>query len=155
MAMSPMGGGVGAGLDDDDLGESGYRPLAEINVTPLVDVMLVLLIVFMVAAPLMMVGVPLKLPKSSAETVTPQAEPLVLSIDKDGKLFILKEAVEEADLIPRLKILRGDAPEKVIYVRGDKALDYGRVMQVMGWVGEAGFSRISLVAEGQKKGEAR
>jgi len=153
MAMSPMGGG-GGGLDDD-LGDGGYRPLSEINVTPLVDVMLVLLIVFMVAAPLMMVGVPLKLPKSTAETVAPQAEPLVLSIDKDGNLFILKEPVEEANLIDRLRVLRGDKPDKIIYVRGDKALDYGRVMQVMGWVGEAGFSRISLVAEGQKKGEAR
>lgn len=155
MAMSPIGGGGGAGLDDDDLGDGGYRPLSEINVTPLVDVMLVLLIVFMVAAPLMMVGVPLKLPKSTAETVSPQADPLVLSIDKDGNLFILKEPVEEANLIDRLRVLRGDKPDKVIYVRGDKALDYGRVMQVMGWVGEAGFSRISLVAEGQKKGEAR
>ncbi len=146
MAMGPISSG-GSG-DSDDLGDGGYRPLSEINVTPLVDVMLVLLIVFMVAAPLMMVGVPLKLPKTAAERVQPAPDPLVLSIDKDGKLFIRKEPVEEAALVGRLAALRGGDPTMTIYVRGDKALDYGRIMEVMGFVGQAGFSRISLVAEG-------
>ncbi|MBP6819838.1 biopolymer transporter ExbD [Ferrovibrio sp. MS7] len=154
MAMGSMGAGP-AGDSEDELGDGGYRPLAEINVTPLVDVMLVLLIVFMVAAPLMMVGVPLKLPKTSAERVTPAPDPLVLSVDRDGKLFIRKEPVEEAALVQTLSALRGGDPNKVIYVRGDKQIDYGRIMQVMGLVGEAGYSRISLVAEGQEKSEAR
>ncbi len=150
MAMGQITPG-GSG-DSDDLGDGGYRPLAEINVTPLVDVMLVLLIVFMVAAPLMMVGVPLKLPKTAAERVAPAPDPLVLSVDRDGKLFIRKEPVEEAALVGTLSALRGGDPNMTIYVRGDKALDYGRVMEVMGLVGKAGFSRISLVAEGLEPG---
>jgi TolR protein len=147
MAMSPLGGSTG--FDSDEFG--GYRPLSDINVTPLVDVMLVLLIIFMVAAPLMMVGVPLQLPKTSAAKVTPPKEPLVVSIDKDGKLFIRKDPVEEGDLVARLATVKASEPNAVVYVRGDKALEYGRVMQVMGLVGEAGFGKVSLVAEGATK----
>jgi biopolymer transport protein TolR len=110
--------------------------------------MLVLLIIFMVAAPLMMVGVPLQLPKTTAAKVTPPREPLVVSIDRDGKLFIRKDPVEEVDLIPRLQALRGSEPETVIYVRGDKTLEYGKIMDLMSLVGKAGFGKISLVAEG-------
>ena len=148
MAMTPAGGGHD--LDNDEFG--GYRPLSDINVTPLVDVMLVLLIIFMVAAPLMMVGVPLQLPKTSAAKVTPPKEPLVVSIDKDGKLYIRKEPVAEDEIVARLAAIRGLEPGAVVYVRGDKALEYGRVMQVMGLVGEAGFGKVSLVAEGATPG---
>jgi len=144
MAISPLGSGGG----DYDLEMAEYRPLSEINVTPFVDVMLVLLIIFMVAAPLMMVGVPLQLPKTSAAKIAPTQEPLVISIDKGGALFIRKEPVAEELLVERLTEIRAAEPTALVYVRGDKALEYGRIMQVMGLVGQAGFGKISLVAEG-------
>lgn len=143
MAISPLGS-----RGDYDLEFAEYRPLAEINVTPFVDVMLVLLIIFMVAAPLMMVGVPLQLPKTSAAKIAPTQEPLVISIDKGGALFIRKEPVAEERLVDRLSEIRAAEPTALVYVRGDKALEYGRIMQVMGLVGQAGFGKISLVAEG-------
>ncbi|MFN4310869.1 MAG: ExbD/TolR family protein [Ferrovibrio sp.] len=146
MAISPIGGG---GFENDDF--ANYKPLADINVTPFVDVMLVLLIIFMVAAPLMMVGVPLQLPKTTAVKVTPPKEPLVISMDKDGKLFIRKEAVEEGDLVRVLSDMRQSEPDTVVYVRGDKSLEYGRVMDLMSLVGQAGYGKISLVAEGAGK----
>ena len=145
MAISPIGSG-GSDYSNDSF--DGYRPMSDINVTPFVDVMLVLLIIFMVAAPLMMVGVPLQLPRTSATKVTPPKEPLVVSIDKDGRLFIRKDPVDESDLVARLRDLRATEPDSVIYVRGDKTLEYGRIMDLMGVVGEAGFGKISLVAEG-------
>ncbi|WP_341910500.1 ExbD/TolR family protein [Ferrovibrio terrae] len=145
MAISPIGTG---GNDYSNDGFDGYKPMSDINVTPFVDVMLVLLIIFMVAAPLMMVGVPLQLPKTTAAKVTPPKEPLVVSIDKDGKLFIRKDPVEEADLIRRLQDLRSSESDTVIYVRGDKTLEYGKIMDLMSLVGQAGYGKISLVAEG-------
>lgn len=145
MAISPIGTG---GNDYSNDGFDGYKPMSDINVTPFVDVMLVLLIIFMVAAPLMMVGVPLQLPKTTAAKVTPPKEPLVISIDKDGKLFIRKDPVEEAELATRLQDLHGSEPDTVVYVRGDKTLEYGRIMDLMSLVGQAGFGKISLVAEG-------
>jgi biopolymer transport protein TolR len=145
MAISPIGTG---GNDYSNDGFDGYKPMSDINVTPFVDVMLVLLIIFMVAAPLMMVGVPLQLPKTTAAKVTPPKEPLVVSIDKDGKLYIRKEEVEETQLIARLKDLNNNEPNTVVYVRGDKTLEYGRIMDLMSLVGQAGFGKISLVAEG-------
>ena len=144
MAISPLGSS--GGDYDSEFGD--YRPLSEINVTPFVDVMLVLLIIFMVAAPLMMVGVPLQLPKTSAAKIAPTQEPLVISIDKTGALFIRKEAIAEERLVERLSEIRAAEPAALVYVRGDKALEYGRIMQVMGLVGQAGFGKISLVAEG-------
>lgn len=148
MAISPIGGG-GGGFEADDFGS--YKPLADINVTPFVDVMLVLLIIFMVAAPLMMVGVPLQLPKTTATKVTPPKEPLVISMDKDGRLFIRKEPVEEGDLVRVLSEMRNTEADTVVYVRGDKALEYGRIMDLMSLVGQAGYGKISLVAEGATK----
>lgn len=146
MAISPIGTG---GSDYSNDGFDGYKPMSDINVTPFVDVMLVLLIIFMVAAPLMMVGVPLQLPKTTATKVTPPREPLVISIDKDGKLFIRKDPVNEDQLVARLQELHGSEPDSVVYVRGDKVLEYGKVMDVMSLVGKAGFGKISLVAEQQ------
>ena len=143
MAMAPQGRGTG------DYGTSDYRPLAEINVTPMVDVMLVLLIIFMVAAPLMMAGVPVQLPKTSAEKIAPPREPLVVSIDKDGAYFVRKEPIATAEaLVALLAKLRTEAPDQVVYVRADRSLDYGRVVALMGLVGQAGFAKVSLVAEG-------
>jgi TolR protein len=142
MAMAPLGRG------DGDVFATDYRPLAEINVTPMVDVMLVLLIIFMVAAPLMMAGVPVQLPKTSAHKIAPPREPLVVSIDKTGAYFIRKEPVPADRLVGKLAALRAQAPDQVVYVRADRALDYGRVIALMGMVGQAGFAKVSLVAEG-------
>jgi TolR protein len=125
----------------------GYRPMAEINVTPFVDVMLVLLVIFMVAAPLMMVGVPLDLPRTSAAQIAPKEEPVVVSVGREGDVFVLKEPVAEEQLVERLAELHAERPEATVYVRGDKGVDYGRVIEILGQVGRAGFARISLVAE--------
>jgi biopolymer transport protein TolR len=128
--------------DDDDT-----ALVADINITPLVDVMLVLLIIFMVTAPLMMAGVPLHLPKTAAARVSALHKPIVLSLDHDGRIFIGSEAVPQDNLAARLHSLAENAPDQVIYVRADRGLPYGQVMQAMGAVATAGFSRISLLAE--------
>jgi TolR protein len=127
--------------------EAGHRPLAEINVTPFVDVMLVLLIIFMVAAPLMMVGVPIDLPRTSAAKVTQPRQPVIVSVGKDGKVYIGEQETAPAELQDRLSALRAKDPNAVVYVRGDRSIPYGRVMEVMGQVGQAGFARVSLIAE--------
>jgi biopolymer transport protein TolR len=128
--------------------QAAYRPMSEINVTPLVDVMLVLLIVFMVAAPLLTVGVPVDLPKAQAPAINENKEPLVVTVNAEGKIF-LQETVLEADdtLVPRLQAITHNNPEASIYVRGDRAINYGRVLEVMSMISAAGFTKVSLVAE--------
>ena len=123
------------------------HPMAEINVTPMVDVMLVLLIIFMVAAPLLTVGVPVDLPKTNAATINDQDEPLVISIAKDGKLYLQDTEIPLDSLVPRLNAITNNKPDTRVYVRGDRAIDYGRVMEVMGTVSAAGFSKVALIAE--------
>ena len=125
-----------------------YRPVADINVTPLVDVMLVLLIIFMVAAPMMTVGVNVALPKTSAARTAPPKKPLILSIDAAGKVFVDKEELPANAILDRLSALREEAPDRIVLVRGDKTLTYGQIMEVMGTVSHAGFSKVSLIAEG-------
>ena len=122
-------------------------PLAEINVTPMVDVMLVLLIVFMVAAPLMTVGVPVQLPRTAAQKVAQPKAPVIVSIDKDGQPFLGEEPLGSDTIVARLRAVAGQDPDQTVLVRGDRAVPYGRVMEVMGQVGAAGFSRVSLVAQ--------
>jgi biopolymer transport protein TolR len=122
--------------------------MAEINVTPMVDVMLVLLIIFMVTAPLLTVGVPLNLPKTSAAQLTQPKEPIVLSIDKEGGTFISNEPVPAADLKDRLAKLATEDPARIVYVRGDRTISYAQLMDALGLVNGAGFTRVSLVAEG-------
>ena len=139
--------GQGADLSGESLG--GYRPMADINVTPFVDVMLVLLIIFMVAAPLMMVGVPLDLPKTDAAHIGQTREPVVVSIDSAGALFIGTDAVAEGGLVAALAEVRRSDPDITIYVRGDKGIDYGAVMKVLGQIGQAGFAKMSLIAESE------
>ena len=125
------------------------RPvMAEINVTPMVDVMLVLLIIFMVTAPLLSVGVPLNLPKTSAAQLTQPKEPIVLSIDKEGGTFISNEPVPAPDLKDRLVRLAAEDSARIVYVRGDRTISYAQLMDALSLVNGAGFTRVSLVAEG-------
>lgn len=125
----------------------GHRPMAEINVTPFVDVMLVLLVVFMVTAPLLTVGVSVELPESAAAPIPGQDEPLAVSIDSGGRVFIQDSEVSLETLIPRLQAITQNNPDARIFVRGDKAIDYGRVMEVMGTLNGAGFNRVALITE--------
>jgi biopolymer transport protein TolR len=125
-----------------------YQPLAEINVTPMVDVMLVLLIIFMVTAPLLTVGVPLDLPKTSAAQLTQPKEPVVLSLDRAGDTFIGNDRVEAGDLKDRLSRLAAEDPDRIVYVRGDRTISYARLMDALGLVNSAGFTKVSLLAEG-------
>jgi biopolymer transport protein ExbD len=131
-----------------DVGEDRYRPLAEINVTPMVDVMLVLLVIFMVTAPLLAVGVPVDLPKTSAAQLTQPKEPIVLSLDRDGGTFIGNERVEPGDFKDRLSQLAAEDPDRIVYVRGDRTISYDQLMTALGLVGAAGFTKVSLLAEG-------
>ena len=124
-----------------------YRPMSEINVTPLVDVMLVLLVVFMITAPLLTVGVPVDLPETEAAQLTDRDEPLVVSVDAEGKVYIQETEVELGGLAAKLRAIVGARQDTFVYVRGDRAIDYGRVMEVMGALAAAGFDKVSLMAE--------
>ncbi len=124
-----------------------YRPMAEINVTPLVDVMLVLLVVFMVTAPLLTVGVPVDLPQTQAPPITEPKEPLVISINGEGHIFIQETDIASDVLVPRLRAITGANPDALVYVRADKSIDYGRVLEVMSLISAAGFRKVSLIAE--------
>jgi len=143
-----MGGAGSAGVG----GKRRHRRkpvMAEINVTPMVDVMLVLLIIFMVSAPLLTVGVPLDLPQTQAKSLEQDKTPLQLSVDTSGKVFINDTEVSMTDLIPKLKAIaneRGGMDER-IYMRADKKADYGTVARVMGQLSGAGFKRLALVTE--------
>ena len=127
-----------------------YQPLSEINVTPMVDVMLVLLVIFMVTAPLLTVGVPLDLPKTTAAEVQQPKEPIVLSLDRDGGTFIGNDPISAADLKDRLAQLATEDPERIVYVRGDRTISYAQLMDTLGIVNTAGFAKVSLLAEGAK-----
>ena len=128
-------------------GRTRYTPMAEINVTPLVDVMLVLLIIFMIAAPLLTVGVPVDLPKTAAATINEQVEPLTITINGQGQIFIQESEVAEDQLVARLQAIVRNKADQRIFVRGDKGIAYGRVMEVMGLVSSAGFDKVALIAE--------
>jgi biopolymer transport protein TolR len=123
------------------------RPMAEINVTPFVDVMLVLLIVFMVTAPLLTVGVTVDLPETASSPLPGQDEPLTVSVSRDGAVFLQDSAIDLPDLGPRLLAITERRPDARIFVRGDRVIDYGRVMEVVGAIHGAGFTRVALVTE--------
>ncbi|HTJ63525.1 MAG TPA: protein TolR [Alphaproteobacteria bacterium] len=124
-----------------------HRPLAEINVTPLVDVMLVLLIVFMVTAPLLTTGVHVDLPKSKAAPMSQSDDkPLEISIDKDGQIFLQKTAITIDELVPKLNAISNENHDAKIYIRGDKANSWGTMMEVLGAVGGAGYGKVGLVS---------
>lgn len=125
--------------------------MADINVTPFVDVMLVLLIVFMVTAPLLTVGVPVDLPKTKAQALSQDREPLSVTIRRGGRIYLQNTPITEDDLVPRLTAISQNGYDQRIYVRGDKAVDYGRVMEVMGLLSAAGFTHIGLVTDAAKR----
>ena len=123
------------------------RPMSEINVTPFVDVMLVLLIVFMVTAPLLTVGVPVDLPKTHAQALGQDREPLSVTIRKGGRIYVQNTPVGDDDLVPRLTAIAANGYDQRIFVRGDKSVDYGRVLEVMAMISAAGFTHIGLVTD--------
>ena len=123
------------------------RPMSEINVTPFVDVMLVLLIVFMVTAPLLTVGVPVDLPKTHAQALGQDREPLSVTIRNTGQIYLQNSPIAEDDLVPKLTAISGNGYDQRIFVRGDKSVDYGRVMEVMALISAAGFTHIGLVTD--------
>ncbi|MFN3233046.1 MAG: protein TolR [Alphaproteobacteria bacterium] len=139
---------MGAGLNGGSGGGGRrYKPMAEINVTPFVDVMLVLLIVFMVTAPLLAVGVKVDLPQTSAKPLGEERQPLSVTLDAEGRLFLQEQEIEDNTLIERLRAIADVSKDTRIYVRADQSLAYGRVMQVMGSINGAGFAKVALVTE--------
>ena len=137
-------------LGNGRLPGSRYRAMSDINVTPLVDVMLVLLVVFMVTAPLLTVGVPVDLPQTQAPPINEPKEPTVITVNKEGAIFIQDSAVPIDSLVAKLQAITGANPDAVLYVRGDKDINYGRVLEVMSLISNAGFHKVSLVAEAPK-----
>ena len=128
-----------------------HRAMSEINVTPFVDVMLVLLIVFMVTAPLLTVGVPLDLPETKSSTVQGNDEPLVISVNRAGLLFLEDTEIELQNLVPKLQAVLGAKSEQRIFVRGDRNVNYGRVLEVMGEIQQAGFTRVAMISSGPRE----
>jgi biopolymer transport protein TolR len=128
---------------------SSFSAMSEINVTPLVDVMLVLLIVFMVAAPLMTVGVPIELPQTKAKPLQGDTEPITVSVDSAGKVFLQETEIDVETLIPKLEAIAKNGYDERIFVRGDTAVNYGAVMKVMGALNQAGYKKIGLVTKAE------
>ena len=144
------------GISGTSTAETGRRQrrrrgvMSEINVTPMVDVMLVLLIIFMVSAPLLTVGVPIDLPQSQAKSLDQDKEPLTISVNGEGKIFLQNTEIGVEDLVAKLKAIsdaQGGGVDQRIYVRGDRKVDYGTVMKVMGRVSGAGYHRLALVTD--------
>ncbi|HSI39172.1 MAG TPA: protein TolR [Xanthobacteraceae bacterium] len=142
-----MAGGSGGGWQSRRSRRRGGAVMSEINVTPMVDVMLVLLIIFMVAAPLLTVGVPIELPQTEAKAVEQDKEPLVVSVNKDGQIYLQETQIPVEELVAKLQAIAKNGYEERIFVRGDKSVDYGTVMKVMGRLSSAGFRRVALVTE--------
>lgn len=139
-------------------GATGYRkasrtPMSEINVTPFVDVMLVLLVIFMVTAPLLTVGVEVNLPKTKAGTISGSDEPLAISVKADGSIYLQDTEVDMATLVPRLNAISGANPDARVFIRGDAAIDYGRVMRIMGAINAAGYTKVALITASPKLGD--
>ncbi len=124
-----------------------YRTMSEINVTPFVDVMLVLLVVFMITAPLLTVGVPIDLPKASASDLQGNEEPLTVSITDKGEIYLQETLVKQEELVARLLAISENLTSRRIFVRGDRTVDYGAVMEVMGSLNAAGFDKVALVTQ--------
>jgi biopolymer transport protein TolR len=147
---------MGAALQSNNGGNGrrrrrSARPMAEINVTPMVDVMLVLLIIFMVTAPLLTVGVPIELPKSEAQQLEGDKEPLTISVDPEGKVFLQDTELQLDQIVPKLTAIAKNGYEERIFVRGDRRVNYGVIMRVMATISAAGFRRIALVSDLEEK----
>ena len=134
-----------------NLKRSEREPMSEINVTPFVDVMLVLLIIFMVTAPLLTVGVQVDLPETSADTLPEESEPLTLTINSKGEVFIQEPKIEFDNLIKKILAVSNNRTDTRIYVRGDKTINYGRVLEVMGKLSGSGFTKVALISEPYKE----
>ena len=130
---------------------SEREPMSEINVTPFVDVMLVLLIIFMVTAPLLTVGVQVDLPETSADTLPEESEPLTLTINSKGEVFIQETKIEFDNLIKKILAVSNNRTDTRIFVRGDKTINYGRVLEVMGKLSGSGFTKVALISEPYKE----
>jgi len=130
---------------------SHTEPMSEINVTPFVDVMLVLLIIFMVTAPLLTVGVPVDLPESSADSLPEDQEPLTLSINSKGEIFIQEHQVEYDKMVPKILAIAKNRTDTRIFVRGDKTINYGSVLEIMGMLSGSGFTKVALISEPYKQ----
>lgn len=124
-----------------------YHPMAEINVTPMVDIMLVLLIIFMVTSPMLVAGVTVDLPETSAAPVNGQDEPLSITIDSKGSVYIQDTKIKKSELIAKLTAITGEKRDTRIFVRGDKKIDYGKVMEIVAAVNKAGFTKVALLTE--------
>ena len=134
-----------------NLKRSEREPMSEINVTPFVDVMLVLLIIFMVTAPLLTVGVQVDLPETSADTLPEESEPLTLTINSKGEVFIQETKIEFDNLNKKILAVSNNRTDTRIYVRGDKTINYGRVLEVMGKLSGSGFTKVALISEPYKE----
>ena len=133
------------------LKSSKKEPISEINVTPFVDVMLVLLIIFMVTAPLLTVGVQVDLPETSADTLPEETEPLTLTINAKGEIFIQETKVEYEKIIVKIMAVSNNRTDTRIFVRGDKTINYGRVLEIMGMLSGSGFTKVALISEPYKE----
>ena len=145
MGMSVSASGSGRGGRGHRRRSRHHGLMSEINVTPMVDVMLVLLIIFMVAAPLLTVGVPIDLPDTQAKAMNSDTQPITVSIDPQGKVFLQETEIPIEEVVPKLQAIAKTGYEERIYVRGDKIADYGTVMKVMARISAAGFKNIGLV----------
>ena len=133
------------------LRSSKKEPISEINVTPFVDVMLVLLIIFMVTAPLLTVGVQVDLPETSADTLPEETEPLTLTINAKGEIFIQETKVEYEKIIAKIMAVSNNRTDTRIFVRGDRTINYGRVLEIMGMLSGSGFTKVALISEPYKE----
>ena len=133
------------------LNRSRNEPMSEINVTPFVDVMLVLLIIFMVTAPLLTVGVQVDLPESAADSLPDDQEPLTISINSKGEIYIQEHKVSYQKIVPKLLAIAKNRTDTRIYVRGDKTINYGRVLEIMGMLSGSGFTKVALISEPYKE----
>ena len=138
---------MGVNLNASKHGRRRLKPMSEINVTPFVDVMLVLLIVFMVTAPLLTVGVPVDLPETKASQITDEATPLIITIKADGELALQNRVIDRPLLVPRLEAVARSKPDVRIFVRGDRTVPYGEVISIMAEVQAAGFNRVALITK--------
>lgn len=142
-----MGMSAGSSGGGPRRGRRRHAAMSEINMTPMVDVMLVLLIIFMVAAPMLTAGVPVDLPESNAKALASREEPLTISVSKSGDVFLQETRVDLATLPERLKAIGGERKETPIFIRGDRGIAYGQMMEIMGLVNAAGFRKVSLVTQ--------